>query len=35
MIDELLLISGNDIPFLTAQISVHQPKLKEIAYITE
>lgn len=35
MIDELLLISGNDIPFIEAEISVHQPTLKEIAYITE
>ena len=35
MLDELLLISGNDIPFSQAQVSVHQPTLKEIAYITE
>ena len=35
MIDELLLLSGNDIPFTAAQLSIHQPRLKEIAYITE
>lgn len=35
MIDELLLISGNDIPLLEGQLVIHQPTLKEIAYITE
>ena len=35
MIDELLLISGNDIPFSQAGLTIHQPTLKEIAYITE
>ena len=35
MIDDLLLISGNDIPFAEARLSIHQPSLKEIAYITE
>ena len=35
MIDELLLISGNDIPFPQAGLTIHQPTLKEIAYITE
>ena len=35
MIDDLLLLSGNDIPFPQAQITIHQPLLKEIAYITE
>lgn len=35
MVDELLLISGNDIPFLQGQVIIHQPSLKEIAYITE
>ena len=35
MIDDLLLLSGNDIPFLEAQLTIHQPRLKEIAYITE
>lgn len=32
-LDELLLLSGNDIPFIEAQITIHQPTLKEIAYI--
>ena len=35
MIGELLLLSGNDIPFPEAQVTVHQPTLKEIAYIGE
>ncbi len=35
MLDELLLLSGNDIPFPQAQLIIHQPRLKEIAYITE
>lgn len=35
MIDELLLLSGNDIPFPQGQITIHQPSLKQIAYITE
>ena len=35
MIDELLLLSGNDIPFPIARLSIHQPCLKEIAFITE
>ena len=35
MIDELLLLSGNDIPFPKARLTIHQPTLKEIAYITE
>lgn len=33
--DDLLLLSGNDIPFATAQIIIHQPTIKEIAYIGE
>lgn len=33
--DELLLLSGQDIPFVSAQIAVHPPKVKEIAYIGE
>ena len=33
--DELLLISGNDIPFIQAGIVIHQPSLKEIAFIGE
>lgn len=35
MLDELLLLSGNDIPFPIARLTIHQPRLKEIAYITE
>lgn len=35
MIDELLLLSGNDIPFPEAQLTIHQPRIKDIAYITE
>ena len=33
--DDLLLISGNDIPFPEAQLVIHQPSLKEIAFIGE
>lgn len=33
--DDLLLLSGNDIPFIEAKLSVHPPKIKEIAYIGE
>lgn len=35
MINDLLLLSGNDIPFVGAQVNIHQPTLKEIAYIGE
>ena len=35
MINDLLLLSGNDIPFAEARISIHQPTIKEIAYIGE
>lgn len=35
MIDDLMLLSGNDIPFLKAGITIHPPTIKEIAYITE
>lgn len=34
-LDELLLLSGNDIPFRMGRCSVHQPRLNEIAYIGE
>ena len=34
-LSELLLLSGNDIPFPEAQITFHPPTLKEIAYIGE
>lgn len=33
--EEILLLSGNDIPFFPAQLLIHQPKIKEIAYIGE
>ena len=35
MIGDLILLSGNDIPFPEAKVIVHQPTLKEIAYIGE
>ena len=35
MDNELLLLSGNDIPFVEAQVTIHQPTIKEIAYIGE
>lgn len=35
MLNEILLLSKNDIPFIEAQIIIHQPILKEIAYIGE
>ena len=35
MLNTLLLLSGNDIPFIQAQISIHQPTIKEIGYIGE
>lgn len=33
MLDELLLLSGNDIPFTEAALTIHSPSLKEIGYI--
>ena len=35
MNNDLLLLSGNDIPFVGAQLVIHQPTIKEIAYIGE
>lgn len=35
MLNELLLLSGNDIPFPSARVNIHQPTLKEIALIGE
>ena len=35
MLNDLLLLSGNDIPFPEAQVTIHQPTLKEIAFIGE
>lgn len=34
-LDRLLLLSGNDIPFPGAQLSIHHPTLKEIAWVGE
>ena len=34
-IDELLLLSGNDIPFRMGRCSIHQPRISEISYIGE
>ena len=34
-IDELLLLSGEDIPFLGARVNIHQPRIKEISLIGE
>jgi len=33
--NKLLLLSGNEIPFPEAQVTIHPPKIKEIAYIGE
>ena len=35
MLNDLLLLSGNDIPFEQAQMIIHQPTIKEIALIGE
>ena len=35
MLNDLLLLSGTDIPFQQAQISIHQPTIKEISFIGE
>lgn len=35
MLNEILLLSKNDIPFLEAQVIIHPPMLKEIAFIGE
>lgn len=34
-VNELLLMSGNDIPFIAGGCNIHQPRIKEIAYIGE
>lgn len=34
-LDELILLSGNDIPFPEAQVTIHPPQIKEIAYMGE
>lgn len=35
MVNNLLLLSGNDIPFPEARLVIHQPRIKEIAYVGE
>lgn len=35
MNNELLLLSGKDIPFIEAQVNIHQPTISEISYINE
>ena len=35
MINELTLLSGNDIPFAAAGVTIHPPTIKEIGYIGE
>ncbi len=35
MLNDLLLLSGIDIPFPAARVNIHQPTIKEIAYIGE
>lgn len=35
MVDGLLLLSKNDIPFISAELSIHQPTLQEIGLIGE
>lgn len=35
MVDEVALITGIDIPFIPAEITIHQPTIEEIAYIGE
>ncbi len=33
--NKLLLLSGNDLPFVQGNINIHQPRIKEIAYLGE
>jgi hypothetical protein len=35
MLNDLMLLTGNDIPFPAAQITIHQPTIKEIGLIGE
>ena len=35
MINDLMLLAGSDIPFEGAQLTIHQPTIKEIGYIGE
>lgn len=34
-LDELLLMSGQDVPYKTAQLQVHQPRIKDVAVVGE
>jgi hypothetical protein len=34
-VDELLLLTGNDIPFPQARVNIHQPRIKDIGLIEE
>ena len=34
-VNELLLLSKNDIPFVAAQVNIHQPTISEISFISE
>jgi hypothetical protein len=33
--NKLLLLSGNDLPFIGGRSTIHQPRIKEIAYLGE
>jgi hypothetical protein len=35
MINDLTLLSGNEIPFIELGVSIHNPTIKEIAYVGE
>ena len=35
MLNDLMLLSGVDIPFPEAQLAIHQPSIKEIGFIGE
>ena len=35
VVNNLLLLSGNDIPFPEARLVIHQPRIQEIAYVGE
>jgi hypothetical protein len=34
-LSNLLLLSGNDIPFIEANLTIHTPTIKEIGFIGE
>ena len=34
-LDELLLQTGADVPFAQARLTIHQPRLKEIAFMMD